>query len=514
MSEQSQVVYEMSLKDMLSPKLEEAGVHATNFEQKIHSIGSAGMGMAKNLVGALGVTFALFKGWEFVHDGIEALHELHQAEGQVKAGLESTAGAAGLTFEELETSARSLSSQFQYSRKDVFDLQSVMLTFPAITKDVFGDAEQAVMDMATRLKQDLPSTAIQVGKALQDPVRGITALRRVGVNFNETQTKMVKHMVETGHAAQAQAYILNELKTEFGGSAKAAADSDPYFKFHKLMGQVKLTVAETANKLLLHLVPALEWMITQVKDAIHWMGEHKTLMTAIGVAVVTAAAGFTIYYTAMNAVSWWTKIVTAAQWLWNAALTANPIGIVIVAIGAMVGAIVYCWNKFAGFRAFLYGMWGVIKEFGSIVSDVFTGLWHVIHGVFTFSPSEVVSGFEQAAGAIANTGARLAKGFKQGWDEGMADFNSDQKKSLVTEATHKTKTAKTVTTNTEGGAANAGAPKAAKGNSVKIDIKITNLINDFKVTTTNMQEGVQKVREHVTAALLSAVNDSQIIAAH
>ena len=77
--------------------------------------------------------------------------------------------------------------------------------------------------MSVALDQDMKSSAIQVGKALNDPVKGMTALSRVGVSFTEKQKDMVKHLEKTGHHLEAQKIILHELKKEFGGSAAAAA---------------------------------------------------------------------------------------------------------------------------------------------------------------------------------------------------------------------------------------------------------------------------------------------------
>ena len=64
-----------------------------------------------------------------------------------------------------------------------------------------------------------------------------------------------------------------------------------------------------------------------------------------------------------------TQAWTAAQWLLNAALSANPIGIVITVIAALIAAVVYCWNKFAGFRAFILTMWNTMKGFGNIIKE-------------------------------------------------------------------------------------------------------------------------------------------------
>jgi hypothetical protein len=75
-----------------------------------------------------------------------------------------------------------------------------------------------------RLGTDLKGSAVQLGKALNDPIAGVGALSRVGVTFTETQKDMIKTMVEAGNVAGAQTLILDELGKEFGGSAKALAD--------------------------------------------------------------------------------------------------------------------------------------------------------------------------------------------------------------------------------------------------------------------------------------------------
>ena len=89
-----------------------------------------------------------------------------------------------------------------------------------IGKDIFPEATKTMLDMSTALGQDLKSSAIQLGKALQDPILGITALRRVGVNFNNAQKETVKRLVESGQMMKAQKFILAELRTEFCNSSK------------------------------------------------------------------------------------------------------------------------------------------------------------------------------------------------------------------------------------------------------------------------------------------------------
>jgi len=147
------------------------------------------------------------------------------AQAQLNAVLESTGGVAGVTAEMANELAAGFQSVTRFSDEAVLGAESVLLTFTKIGSDVFPDALATVLDMSQALGQDLKSSAIQLGKALQDPVAGVSALREVGVNFSQEQGEVIKNLVETGQAAEAQMLILRELQTEFGGSAQAAGET-------------------------------------------------------------------------------------------------------------------------------------------------------------------------------------------------------------------------------------------------------------------------------------------------
>ena len=144
---------------------------------------------------------------------------------QLEAVLKSTGGAAGLSQQQLNGMADALQQVSTFAAGNITEMQSVLLTFTKIQGDVFPKAQQAVLDMATALGTDLQAAAIQVGKALNDPIKGATALGRAGVQFSEDQKEMIKALVETGNVAEAQTLILAELETQFGGSAAAASNT-------------------------------------------------------------------------------------------------------------------------------------------------------------------------------------------------------------------------------------------------------------------------------------------------
>ena len=157
--------------------------------------------------------------------------EAEKATNQTRAVLKSTGNQAKVTAKQIENLANRISLKAGIDDEAIQSGENLLLTFTKIRNEqgkgnkVFNQATQVITDMSVALDQDLKSSAIQVGKALQDPEKGITALKRVGVNFSETQKDMIVGWVEQGKTLKAQKFILKELTTEFGGSAAAQADS-------------------------------------------------------------------------------------------------------------------------------------------------------------------------------------------------------------------------------------------------------------------------------------------------
>lgn len=144
---------------------------------------------------------------------------------QLEAALASTNHAAGLTSQELQDMAAGLQEVTTYGDEVTMKAQAMLLTFTKIGKDVFPQATETVLNMAEAMGTDLKTQAIQVGKALNDPILGVTALRRVGVQLSDQQTKQIKQFVKMGDVASAQKIILGELETQFGGVARAMANT-------------------------------------------------------------------------------------------------------------------------------------------------------------------------------------------------------------------------------------------------------------------------------------------------
>lgn len=165
---------------------------------------------------AIGVTIRKF---------VDATSTADFAQAQLAASIRSTGGVAQQSIQQLNAHASALQLVSTVGDETINKAQALLLTFTNLRGDVFPKATAAVVDMAQALGQDLNGAALQVGKALNDPILGVSALGRAGVQFSESQKAMIRSLVETGRTADAQRIILAELETQFGGSALMARNT-------------------------------------------------------------------------------------------------------------------------------------------------------------------------------------------------------------------------------------------------------------------------------------------------
>ena len=161
---------------------------------------------------------------------IQAARESIKAENELQAALNSTGQAAAGYKDQLTALANELQKTTNFTDEEVIHAEAVLTTFTNLGQTVLPMATRAVTDMAALMGGDLQGAAIQVGKALNDPVNGLSALTRVGVTFTQQQKDQITAMVEAGDVAGAQAMILAELNKEFGGQAEAARKAEGGWK--------------------------------------------------------------------------------------------------------------------------------------------------------------------------------------------------------------------------------------------------------------------------------------------
>lgn len=190
-------------------------------EKSVDKLSTASKEFGK-VIGGLAAALA---GGVFFQAVIRNTIESEDALAQLNATIKSTAGAAGLSSDQMVAMAKGLQAVTTFGDDAIISMQSQLLTFTKIGGDVVPRATEAILDLATKMGGDLKGAAVQVGKALNDPIKGVAMLGKSGVQFSEDQQQMIAALVETGRLAEAQTVILAELETQFGGSAKAARDT-------------------------------------------------------------------------------------------------------------------------------------------------------------------------------------------------------------------------------------------------------------------------------------------------
>lgn len=116
---------------------------------------------------------------------------------------------------------------------------------------------------------------------------------------------------------------------------------------------------------------ALSTAMDLASGAISVIEALSPVIGAVAGAIITYKGAVLLWNAAETAKNVVMGISTAAQWALNVAMTANPIGIVIVAIGALVGAFIVLWNKSEGFRNFWINLWEKVK---AIVTSAWEGI--------------------------------------------------------------------------------------------------------------------------------------------
>ena len=231
-------------------------------------------------------------------------------------GLEKL-GKGEVELRKLQKAADELGKATLFDQED-FDRGFALLTsFTSIGVDSFERVASAAADVAQITKQDVNSSLLQLAKALQDPVRGLTALSRSGTTFTEQQKEQIKALVESGKQLEAQDLILREIEKQYGNAAKAAGDAG-YAGAVDSLGE---SFRDFQERLAKGVEPAVTTALKSLTDVFD-------VISKIPEPVGKAALGI--------------GALTAAVYGLNAAILANPYlaaaaGLAAIAAAAVVG---------------------------------------------------------------------------------------------------------------------------------------------------------------------------------
>jgi hypothetical protein len=275
----------------------------TSFDPKGLRQANAQFAKLQGSVGSLGRNFAaagvaIAAAGALIAKNVQALSRIERINAQTEQTIKSMGNTAGISAQGIEQLAGSLENLTATEAETIQEGANLLLTFKNIQNqagegnDIFTQTAGIMVDLARAMGTSASGEAIRLGKALNDPIRGLTALTRVGVSFTDEQREQVKALQQSGDLMGAQKIILAELQQQFGGSGAAFAKT--FSGQLELMGHELGTIGEEATKSVL---PALQGMVEQLRELIPVIGPQlKAAIESVDfVALGQAVVGFTTF---------------------------------------------------------------------------------------------------------------------------------------------------------------------------------------------------------------------------
>ena len=387
--------------------------------------------------GALGLAAAFAGGVAFAKDAIGEAREAQKVGAVTEQIIKATGGAAKVSAAQVGDLATAISNKTGMDDEAIQSGANLLLTFKNVRNEVgqganvFDRATQAAVDLSAAGFGDVNNASKMLGKALNDPVKGLTALGRAGVQFTDQQKKQIKTLTESGKTLDAQKIILKEVESQVGGTGAASATmgeklSVSFGNFKEKIGTALLPMLDKVQAWLNdEVIPAmskfvdefqsgtgaggefrdrLAEVVEKVKDAAKWIAENKDKLAALVVTVTSAVAIFQAVKLAVNA---W----KVAQLALNVVLMANPIGLVVAALALLVAGVIYAYNESETFR-------NVVDTALKGIASAWRWLWNtIIAPIIRF----ILNGFADMTGGIASFLRALSNIPGFGWAKDAAD---------------------------------------------------------------------------------------------
>lgn len=354
---------------------------------------------------------------------------------RLNATLSATGGISGQTSASLSKLSEETARFTTFSKNAVQSAEAIMLSFTRVGGETFPRAIQASADLAARMGTDIPDAARLIGRALQEPARGMLALQRAGIVLTDTQREQVKHFAALNDVAGAQGVILKAIEGNSAGAAAAmratlggalsalrnqfmdafqvsaeastplrnaiealnkAMSAEGFRQFVNLIGMVFFTGAQLA-------LQGLTLLVNAASDLMDHLESLAPAITAIGVVLAAvfgpAAVGmvFTFVQTVAGALA--------------ALVIANPVGLIVAGLAA------------AGASLFIFR--DQIKEaIGVDVVDVFRTVFNfIVNGSqFAFEAGRTL--WNQLPDIFGDIGVRSANAIIDGLNSMLEGWNN------------------------------------------------------------------------------------------
>lgn len=462
-------------RDRITNAFKKMGKGAKNFgnraDKAFKKASSSGLNF-KNIICGISFSFLAREIIRFSDESIKAWNLQDEAIKNVESGIISTGGSANKTLKELRAQARSLQKDtFFGDEKILKNVSAQLLTFTNIADTQFDRTQQAVLDVTAKLKglsageSDLLSTSLQLGKALNDPVANLGALSRSGIQFSVTQKDMIKSLAKSGRLMDAQNIILTELEKQYGGTAAALAQTSGGLEIQtknmigdlqEVIGRglvpLKIGFLKLSKEVIQRAIPVLEKIkigIATLKPA------FMTIISAIqkfGGVIINIVSSIIPGFIKENAnlenglsglgnifkfvagfidnfadgIKFLKPVLvpllgiyaawTAIQWALNIAMSANPIGLIIIGIVALIagiGLLIKNWDT-------------VVKFFASGINNIkrfFADLWETrLKPIVDFVVAVFAPMFKTAASGVTTAWQAVTDFFSFLWNGVLVPF--------------------------------------------------------------------------------------------
>ena len=442
------VTYILGLKDEMSPKLDEATNHVKKMEGAFGGLKET----VAHTVESLGISFAIFKGMEFIGEAREYVEKLDKAEANLANTMQNMGNYSKEAFEKATGAADALFHKTGYAKDEILGLQAQLGLLGNVSEEEMGRIEKVSADFAAKFGGGIQEAGNMLAKAINNPEMA----RRLGMQLKIDPAVMehIQKLAKHGKEAEARLELLNIAEQKVGGAASAVFNADPLARFNVAMTDVKEEVGHVAIGLTEKLAPALEAIAETVKNVVSFTKQHSDALKTLGVFAGTVAAGLllmkgieeakiavdmisvawtnanalatAIYGTDAEIAAGGVGILTVAQWALNVAMTANPIGIIIASVAALAAGIYYLVQRFGSWKEMLLHIWDIIKAFVVGVAKAYWGLGETIMGALTLNPSLISKGLSDTVNAVKEAGTKISETWKDTQESRMNIFSATE----------------------------------------------------------------------------------------
>lgn len=338
----------------------------------------------KSVAGQIRNVFALaVAGGVFKHV-IDAFSEQEDAEKKLQRILEQTGNVTGFTKDQLVAMAESLQGTTKFADEATIAAQAMLAQFTNIRGDIFKDALTSAQDFAEFTGKDLSTATRTLGRALNDPVKGMMLLRRAGIVVTDEMKNYVGGLIESGRVTEAQRFILQKFQEKFGGQAAAAAETTrgKMVQLKNAIGDLGEVVGQLiVQSGLLDFINALKTHIVDLNK--RWQELSPSIKQTISSVVKWVGVGLAAFVAGKLLMTVFGGIGSMLLFL-----VSNPITLLIAGLAAVVGSLIYAsiegetwqdkmrtvinavsgyWTKFVGwFKGAMEVLGFVVRNWGDI----------------------------------------------------------------------------------------------------------------------------------------------------